>query len=488
MRKTKEDRYRELQTNGREPESLNMLEFAAKLTDAGRHSKKEERSLNPTQQAVIFSQEKINAYMGAAGAAKTSSIVAAGFLRALFQPGSKGVICRHDYNKLLMTAKVTAEEMLHVLPPGTLLARDKSPPETWTIKPIIEGPPSTIYFMGLKDEVVGFKVDWVAIDEANEVERKRVLELLGRLRNIIPGMPDDVDPTAMFLAFNPPDTTHWLYSACTGLDAKGRHVEKPWMKLFTPAFKENAKNLRRNYYEDMEKAYEGAEDLKDRFVMGQWGTSFPGQPVYRQFSHSVHVRRDIEHDPDAILYRFWDFGYNAPACLFAQLDIQDRLLCLYEVIGSKIEISDFAKLVKAETTRRFPRQHEKIVDFGDPAVRQKKDTGSTLAELVKEGIQMNYKISLIDHGVRLIRQRLGMLIEKEPALQFDELGCPTVINAFKGGYRMNDQGTEPKKDGYYEHPMDAYRYGCINLLDGGMSVHEIGSLPTNLGYGGEYET
>lgn len=484
MRQSKADKYREIQTSNKEPETLTLEEFAAKLVDGGRKKKKEERSLNPTQKDVIYSNAKINAYMGAAGAAKTSSICAAGWMRALFQPGSKGVVARHDYNKLLMTTKATMENMLHLLPPGTLLGRDKSPPETWIIKPIIDGPPSTIYFMGLKDEVVGFEIDWCAIDEANEVEEKRVLELIGRLRNMIPGMPDDVDPTGMYLAFNPPDSSHWLYTACTGLDAKGRFIKKPWMKLFTPQYKENARNLRKGYYEEMEEKY--PEDLRDRFVRGLWGTTFPGTPVYRQFNHATHVKRDLPHDIHSILYRFWDFGYNAPACIWAQIDLCGRMLVLHELIGSKVEIQDFAKMVKAEQSQKFHGQQERVVDFGDPAVRQKKDTGSTLSELVKVGITINFKISLIDTGVRLIRTQLNQMIEGEPAMQFDELGVPVLINAMKGGYRMNDAGTEPKKDNFYDHPADAFRYGCINLLGGEEPGFDVGSLPGNVGYDGAY--
>lgn len=488
MRKSNVDRYQEAQSKDREPESLTLDEFAAKLVDIGKHKDKAQRILNPTQKSVIFSPHFMNAYMGAAGAAKTSSICATGFMRALFQPGSKGLVGRYDYNKLLMTTAVRMEEMLSILPPGTLVGRDKSPPMTWKIKPIVDGPLSTITFMGLKDPLGSIELDWAIVDEADEVEEKRIQELKMRMRNPVPGMEDGYDPYAIFLAFNPPDVTHWLYTACTGKDAKGRHVSEPWLHLFMPTFGENSRNLPRGYYE--EKGKDLPEDLKLRLVMGQWGTVFPGTPVYGQFRWGVHVKRglkDLTYDPDGILYRFWDFGYNNPACIFAQLSMQGHLRRYYELVGSKMEIQDFARAVKGETVREFPHQRERIVDFGDPAVRQKKDTGSTLAELMKAGIHINYRITLIDHGVRLIRTGLNQLINGEPVHQFDEHGVPTLISAYKGGYRMNELGTEPKKDGYYDHPADADRYGCVNLLDGGGPVNnDATNLPTNLGYNGEY--
>jgi hypothetical protein len=486
MRKSKADRYREIQQDTSAQEKLSIMELAAKLVDGGRHKKKEDRELNPTQKEVIFSQASYNAYMGAAGAAKSSSICCAGFLRALFQPGSKGLVARHDYNKLLMTTKATMETMLRQLPPGTLMDRDKSPPESWTIRPIVPGPPSTIYFMGLKDEAVGFEIDWAIVDEANEVEMKRIHELKARLRNPLPGFPEGEAPYTLWLAFNPPETTHELYTACTGLDAKGRKIKEPWMKLFTPKYRENAKNLRKNYYEELEEGL--PEDLKMRFAMGQWGTVFPGEPVYRQFAFGTHAKRDLPYNPSATLYRFWDFGYNAPACVFAQKDFAGRLLALREVIGKKIEINPFIQKVRAEQAEMFPGHAADIRDYGDPAAKQHKDTGSTLAELAKAGIILNFQVRKIEYGVRLIRTELERMIEGEPAMQYDMLGVPTLINAMKGGYRMNDSGTEPKKDGYYEHVADAYRYGCTGVIGSNLSEDSLlGNLPENLGYGGAYE-
>lgn len=487
MRKSKAEQYKESLTAKAEPETLTLREFATKLVDAGKHRTKEGREMNPTQEAVIFSNSFMDAYMGAAGAAKTSTLCAKGWLRSLFQPGSKGAVCRYDYNKLMMTTKERMEQMLAVLPPGTRMDRDKSPPETWVIKPIVAGPPSYIYFFGLKDPLGSIELDWAIVDEADEVEEKRIQELKMRMRNPLPGMEEGYDPYNISLAFNPPDVTHWLYTACLGLNSKGQKVADPWMKLHMPKYMENSRNLPRGYYE--EKGKDLPEDLKMRLVMGQWGTVFPGDPVYRQFKWQAHVRMELlnNYNEYGTLYRLWDFGYNAPACIFVQLDEAGRLLALFEIIKAKVEIQDFAAFVKSETTRQFPHHRGEIRDYGDPAVKQHKDTGSTLAELVKQGIHMNYRTSRIEEGVRLIRTRLGLLLGGEPALQFDQHNCPILINAMKGGYRMNELGTEPKKDGYYEHPADAYRYGCINLLGGGeTSSYAAGNLPTNVGYDGAY--
>jgi hypothetical protein len=48
-----------------------------------------------------------------------------------------------------------------------------------------------------------------------------------------------------------------------------------------------------------------------------------------------------------------------------------------------------------------------------------------------------------------------------PLLRFDRQGCPLLIDAISGGYAMDERTDEPKKDGYYDHLVDALRYACV---------------------------
>src|SRR3982750_3628980 len=57
----------------------------------------------PTQWAFICDPTDCKLYMGRAGAAKTSTIVCAMLLRAILQPGFKGVIIRQHYNSMFNT-------------------------------------------------------------------------------------------------------------------------------------------------------------------------------------------------------------------------------------------------------------------------------------------------------------------------------------------------------------------------------------------------
>ena len=424
---------------------------------------------NPTQQKFAFGPEKIRGYMGAAGVAKTSTICGAAWMRALLVPGYKCFVSRNDYNDLMDTTMERMQSMLERLPPGTLMDRDKSPPMRWWVRPVgvsnetLSTPgdnddlASTFTFLGINNSDLGSieAHGWI-VDEADEAEEKKALLIPTRLR--APAL-SELDRMALY-AFNPPDTTHWLYTACTGENFEHRKVRDPWMTLYTPQPNENSHNLPPNYHADLAKTLPA--DMVQRLIKGEWGAVFPGQPVYREFSWPIHVRRDLiqKRNDHAVVIRFWDFGYNHPACVFAQLDEYGRLLCFAEVLGDKEEATPFASRVLARSSILFPH-NVNFIDYGDPAVTQKKDTGSTLMELRKLGITMQYRTSKIEEGVNLIRRMLEQLVRGEPIIQLDAVGCPILARALAGGYHLDKAGLKPVKDGFYEHVADAFRYGCL---------------------------
>lgn len=436
--------------------------------------------LLPTQQAFNLDPSLYKAYMGAAGVAKTSTICVGALSRALWQPGSKGLVARYDYNDLMDTTAGRMQEMLHRLPEGTLIDRDKSPPMKWFINPIGGGEPSQITFMGLKDNKGSYEFNWGIIDEADECDERAVKLVTSRLR--APG-----GNYSLAIAFNPPDKNHWLYTACTGRDGQERVLkDKPaWLKVYRPQPGENNKNLPKDYWENLRKSLNVAD--VQRLVDGEWGVIFAGEPVFREFSYNLHTVENLAErfEPSRPLLRFWDFGYNHPYCCWAQLDWEGRLLVFREVFGHAIEATAFARQCKGVTSQYFPNAQE-VLDYGDPAVRQKKDTGQTLAHLMREGIRVKWRISSIDEGIQLMRQRFQLLIDGEPAVMLDKRGCQTLITALRGGYCMDRKGEKPLKDGVYDHPIDALRYGMINTLTNG-TTRKRNLVPDSIEYDSNYD-
>lgn len=443
------------------------------------------RKINPTQAAVIVSKNFINFYKGPAGCAKTSTGVAAVLMRLITEPGSKGLIARQDYNDLKGTTLLRAISMRDRLPPGVLLDRDKQSPETWYLSPIPyrradgtwDDRPSELRFMGLKEGLGSYDFNVAFLDEADEIAASALNQVITRMRTKsagfyrdLPDLPTEDDPEAkdtkgyfsIYLAFNPPEKTHWLYTACTGRDYQENEVKPPMGKLFEPNPKENVQNLPANYYKNLEDTL--PPDQVERYVRGEWGATFPGTPAIKTFSKAIHCRNGLEYAPGATLYRFWDFGYRHPFCLFAQVKVTGQLQFLREFTRADTGASAFAKLIKAQTAMYFG-EASNVIDIGDIAVSQKKDTGSTLGELWREGIRMMYQPQTIDRGLKLLRKTFLEYIDHEPAILIDQRNCPIWVSALAGGYHMNETGAEPVKDGFYDHSMDAARYGVVGVLE-----------------------
>lgn len=406
------------------------------------------------------------AYMGPYGCAKTSTILAKAWLQALYEPGSQILIARQNFNDLKDTTYKRMEEMLARLPPNTLIEREKSPPIKWVIQPIGDsGEYSTFTFMGLSDTLGSYEFHSAFVDECDEVDSARFNEVRGRCR--LKGKSRIV-----CCAFNPPSEDHWLYRECTGLDNRGRPVlgldGKPvgaGLKLFLPKPLENATNVRAGYYDDLRRRY--PPDMVRRLVEGQWGSTFTGQAVYgSEFKRQWHTFDGVPFVPYLPLLRFWDFGYRIPACIWAQPTDEGGLNVIREEMGQDVEIRPFAARCKAITATEFSGAST-VIDFGDPAASQRKDTGSTLAVLVQEGIQLRFIRAGIDPGIRAVRLLLSRATKGEPAFKIARR-CTITIRGLEGGYHYPEDGvgdpSKPVKDGYYDHFMDALRYGITNIF------------------------
>ena len=424
----------------------------------------------PTQWDFICDPTKYKLYMGRAGAAKTSTIVSAAWGKLLLEPNTKVVLMRNDYNDMFDTVIQRSEEFLHRLSPKLLLERNKSPPARWYIRcavPDAEGNPavSQLVFSGINDLPKGFEANLIAVDETDECDEKSINALKMRLRK------KGGSNNQLLLACNPPDTTHWLYRAATGKDQYEKQVDSAWLKLFTPKDGENVKNLEggETYYTEAAKGM--PEDLRQRFIHGQWGQVFEGSPVYREFGN-IHISDNLQYNKYWPVLRFRDFGYRRPCVIWVQLDEEcGGLNFLHEMLGENEEVAAFEHRVKMKSEQLF--RNAKFIDFGDPAVNQHKDTGNTLDILAKLNVEVHYIRSELDEGIRQVRLGLERIVKGgRPQMLFSRKGCPILIRGCRGGYRIrsdhhgNHNGSaRPLKDGFYDHLCDAMRYGYINIFD-----------------------
>lgn len=503
MRKNIREKKQEARREKLSPTEMTLEDLLRLMMDGDRA--KSQRRLNPTQLEVIGSKDFVNLYKGPAGCAKTSTVVAAVIMRALVEPGSKHLLARNDYNDLTDTTMLRAQEMIDRLPPGTLLDRDKSPPAKWYISPIPykrrdgkwDDRPSQITFMGLKEGLGSYEFNSAGVDEADEISLYAANQILTRMRNRgafyddLPPLPTLEDPEArntrgyynVYLGFNPPDTNHWLYTWATGRDQKGKKVAEIVGRLFEPNPRENIRNLPPTYYEDLTSRL--PEDMRKRLVDGEWGAVFPGQPVLRQFQKSKHASKSLEFEPEASLYRFWDFGFRHPCCIWAQAREDGQLYILDEMLGTDVEITRFIRQVKMKTAREYhgvPR----TIDIGDIAVKQRRDTGNAMGVLLRAGIRMMTQPQTVERGLRLMRMEFERDSENGPMIQIDKAKCPILISGLAGGYHFKDNSNEPHKDGYYDHLVDALRYGVVGIMEP-LQLKGGGDLPQSAEYTEEHD-
>lgn len=508
MRKTRLEQIRDAKVQSSKPVEVGGIDGLHELLLGGKP--------NPSQSELVRAEETKIALLGMVGSAKTSNISAFAWLLALLE-GQRILIARRDFNDLKDNNIKRMEEMLARLPKGTLIGRDKSAPVKWFIQPVagVEGI-AEFTFMGLRERPAGYEFDSAFVDEADEVDESILNEVPARCR--LKGKTRRIVYT-----FNPTDEDHHLYGKCTGLDAKGNKLLLPdgtpkgaEFRVIIPQPGENAHNLVEGYYEDHLKNM--PPDLADRLVRGLWGSSIRGKPVYGSvFKRGWHVPENpIAYNPTQPLLRFHDFGFNNPFTFWAQPTEYGGLDVLWELAGKPEgeEIHQRIPRIESETRTRFPDAHS-FIDWGDPAARQHKDTGSTLAVLLKNGILLHYNQSVgIDAGLRAVRMLLSRTAGAgRPAFRIDKR-CSIGIRMLEKGYRYPEESehgdkNKPKKDGVYDHPADALRYGIVgvfgaldmrgNIIAGGNALQQtpeeiraanfsLTGIPDNASYDPAYDT
>lgn len=196
-----------------------------------------------------------------------------------------------------------------------------------------------------------------------------------------------------------------------------------------------------------------------------------GDPFYATFNRSLHVRR-CAYDPTRPLLRGWDFGRGHPAIVFAQVDEKLKVKVLWSNIYTNLTIYQFAPLVLAESNARFPEAVCR--DYGDPAGAQESDKGATTQILLNTfKIKLIYRFSYIEEGTKMIDQKLLVQQDGSPGLLSDPSN-KDLNTGFESGYVLDTGASgkdgegrlknSPKKDGWYEHVMDALRYLIVNVF------------------------
>jgi hypothetical protein len=194
-----------------------------------------------------------------------------------------------------------------------------------------------------------------------------------------------------------------------------------------------------------------------------------GSPVFGEYSPVVHTSADLDYRPGAIVWAGIDFGYHHPAVVYAQKFGDDSFWVLGELMGTDISLPVFVtNYMKPYEGMHFPGA--KFIYTADIAGQQVTDKTEHSSFMILN----NYKIypltrkTEINAGLELIRKSLIATAEGKKGFKLNPNRAPLLAEALQGGYAYAppkpgfQQREMPKKDGYYDHLVDALRYIMVN--------------------------
>lgn len=387
----------------------------------------------PKQLEWHNSKARYKCLIGGFGSGKTKAGIWECIDLSIRYPNNFGLICR----KRSVDLRDTTQKMFMDECPKDLIKEYIK-----TERRIVFINNSQIIFRGVDEEEKrrGLNLGFFYIDEASEVSEEIFVMLQGRLR--LERVPEHYG----LLTSNPPNIDHWIYKYFVEKQDKNYFLIKmsTYDNSFLPA--DYVENLKRDYPESWVK----------RYLEGEFGFAQKGTPVFKGFSENMHVA-ELNYMPGKPVLRGWDFGFHRPACVFVQIDNDDRVCILREILGNNEYLMEFSEKVIKLSNYWFP--NATFEDYCDPAGIQKTDkSAKTSIDILKDkGINPRFRKLPVNAGITLIQKKISSLIGDKPGLLVNKQ-CRILIEAFMGGYYYDNEKDEPYKDGFYEHLVDALRY------------------------------
>lgn len=320
------------------------------------------------------------------------------------------------------------------------------------------------------DDLGGTAFSIAVIDEADEVPEEYAKTVAGRMRE-----KTGVQKKVIIYICNPPSEDHWLYEWF--FENSDPEDPKSKYRAIRMPIEGNREHLPEGYIESVHKDYAHNPALYLRMVRGEFGPAVKGFPIFSKFfereRHVATVPISENWNDKYPLQRCWDFGWNRPACVVFQDDLDSGQIRIYRAfLGSKIILEAFRNQMLHLCETAFPGAQWE--EFVDPAGVQKTDkTHLTSVDILKAaGLKVRYRASSIEYGLSILSELLSSTIPYKhgprPAILLDP-SCGILADAFEMGYcadmdfdETSKQTIKVVKDGYYEHVVDALRYGLIH--------------------------
>lgn len=449
----------------------------------------------PGPQAKAFhgSRAFVRGLMGPVGSGKSSSCCVEIVAKALEQkPWFDGVrrsrwaVIRNTYPELKSTTIKTWE--------------------TWfpsNVAPIKWDTPitSTLSIADIGDGTsLELEVLFLALDKPSETGKLRSLELTGAWINECSEVPKEIfdmvtqrvgrypgrlrgGPTwsGVILDTNPPDDDSWYYKIAEENKPEGWEFFRQPGGLYKEGEEykpnpdaENIDNLPNGYSYYLNQLGAKDENWINVFLLGNYGTTSDGKPVFPEFNDKVHVSSSkLEPIRGFPIVLGWDFGLT-PACVILQQTSRGQVLVLKEIVSEDMGIRQFANdVVKPILMNEFPGFQR--ISTADPAgqIRAQTDERTCIQELLEAGISTE-PAPTNDWLPR--RESVAFFLTRmndgQPGFVLDP-SCQQLRRGFNGRYKYERLKTSgparfrdrPVKD-EMSHIQDALQYACLRIRNG----------------------
>lgn len=425
---------------------------------------------------------------------------------------SKWCIIRNTYGDLLTTTIPTwlnwfPETDMHMSAPlsGKLVRPH----------PLNDGTTVEIEFMFLaldKEEQVrhlkSLEVSGIWVNEAGEIPwnyLSRAYERTGRYPKKDEGVT--YKSLGMIMDTNPPSDTSWWYKFAEiekpdnmtffrqpPAVLKYEHEGKIWYEpndgrepSIPPA--ENIENHNEGWKYYMKQVTDGDHNRIKVFLMGEYGTTLDGCPVYPEYNDTVHyLDEEIEPSWGLPLILGTDFG-RTPCTIITQLMPDGQIIVLDELCSQGMGITEFTReYLLPLLVNKYRFGQVRIINYGDPAGADPNQIDDISCIQVMNECGINTIPSPVPKNSFMLRREcvaksLKLRVSGGKAGLVLTKNCQTLRSGFNGRYyykknNSSDYGDEkvsasPEKN-MFSHPHDALQYAIYGALNGA----------NNGGYGG----
>lgn len=357
--------------------------------------------------------------------------------------------------------------------PEMLIVDEREDSGTWYI--FLRGPAKTpakyIFriepdgdYTKIRDSFKGYELGGFTMEEASEL-KKDTWDVLGSRLSWKGG------PVHGGMLSNPGFRGQWLDDYAQEQEAMLLAGQTPECLVIRSETYENAHNLPEDYITKLEKKYENDPMGLAMALKGLTGVPQGGIPVFKNHWKDTHnIDPRITFNPYLPLVRGWDFGKRDAACGFWQFTKEGHAVKISELQIKDMYIEQFVDAVVSHTKLHYEPKAG-IIDYGDFAGLQQKDTGSSIQRVrdyTKGAININAKyFGDIDAGLNHMKKLLSTTVNGKFRLRVHPR-CQWTIEYFRWGlfYKQMTDGRLHDKplDNEYMHAADADRYAICNAL------------------------